>query len=451
LAVAACGSPVGQSGGHASLPLEVYSGGPLLTAPLVVTVTFEGDPMAAELEAFGQTVASSAWWDAVRSGYCASGGATCVGDGPQGITVQVPTPAATQYTDSDQNGASTLQEWLKSAITNGVLPMPDSNSTSDTLYVLYFPSTTTISLDGADSCVEGGFGGYHNSMMFGSQQVPYVAAIECEPIASPFPNIATLTALQNTTMTASHEIVEASTDPVPPTAFAIDDTDPNNWGWIDVTGGGEAADMCVDFLGLDQDETSDAVFTVQRIWSNSQATSGLDPCNPLPAAGDVYFNAAPRQAFFIVAVGESVTFEVDAFASAPMGDWTLTAQDWSDSAAPVLSFAIGGGVGSDGGPLIQVHDGSAVQVTVTLLQDPGSLDTGEADGSLISFSGNAEGPLAGHFWPIAVMSPADAVDAHIPLGTGARRPMSHMHRERPVHSRHVSPARSWLGRRGLPF
>jgi hypothetical protein len=446
LAVAACGSPVGQSGGHASLPLEVYNDGPLLTAPVVVTVTFEGDPMAAELESFGQSVASSAWWDAVRSGYCANGGATCVGDGPQGTMVELTTLAANRYTDSDQGGG-TLQEWLTSAMTSGVLPMPDSN----TLYVLYFPSTTTISLDGVDSCVEDGFGGYHNSMMFGAQRVPYVAAIECEPIASPFPNIATLTALQNTTMTTSHEIAEASTDPVPPTGYTIDDTDPNNWGWIDVTGGGEAADMCVDFLSLNQDETSDGSFTVQRIWSNAQATSGLDPCNPLPPGGDVYFNAAPRQAFFIVAVGESVTFEVDAFASAPMGDWTLTAQDWSDSAATYLSFAIGDGVGTDAGPQIQVHDGSQVQVTVTLLQDPGSLDTGEADGSLISFSGNAEGPLAGHFWPIAVMSPADAADAGIAPGTTARTPTSQMRRGRPVHSRHVSPARPWLGRRRLPF
>ena len=35
-------------------------------------------------------------------------------------------------------------------------------------------------------------------------------------------------------------------DPNPPTGYALDSTNPDNWGWIDVTGGGEAADMCVD-------------------------------------------------------------------------------------------------------------------------------------------------------------------------------------------------------------
>jgi|GEM_PF-1691877 len=433
VALAACGSHGDKTLGHASLPLLTYEGGPLLTAPAIVTVTFPGDPMAAQLETFGETVASSGWWDGIRAGLCASGGQMCVGDGPPGAGVELSTAASMQYTDA------TLQAWLASAITGGVLPKPDANATSNTVYVLYFPSTTTITFDGVDSCV--GFTGYHNAMPFGSQQLPYAVAMECGAMPSLVPNVAPLTALQNTTMSASHEIVEAVTDPIAFTGWVIDETNPNNRGWIDMTGGGEAADMCFDVLGLDQDETSDGAFSVQRIWSNAQAAAGEDPCHPLLPDADVYFNAAPKQAFFVVGVGESVTFEVDAFSSAPMGDWTLTAQDWSDPTTAYLSFTLAGGIETEAGPEIQVSDGSQVQVTMTLLRDPGSLGFGEADGMLISTSGSVADPQAGHFWPIAVMSPADAADAGINPGTNSKKHRSRTRLARPVHSPHVEPAR----------
>lgn len=433
LLLTACGSSASKSGGHTLLPRVVYQGGPLVTAPAVVTVTFPGDPNAAQLESLGQSVATSSWWDTVRSGYCAAAGAGCVGDGPAGTSVEVTTPPATMYTDSDQGGASTLQGWLSNAITTGVLPEPDSGPTSNTIYVLYLPSTTTIVLDGESSCGAGSFDGYHNAMALGSMQVPYVVAIECEALSPASPAAMAPTLLENTTITASHEIVEAATDPVPPTGYALDETNTDTWGWIDVTGGGEAADMCVDLLDLNQDQTTDGTFTVQRIWSNAQAAAGVDPCNPR-RAGDVYFNAAPTQQFFVVGVGQSVTFEVDAFSTASMSDWTLTAQDWSDSTTSYLSFAIAGSVSGDLGPQIQVNNGSQVEVTMTLLREPGALGTGEADGSFISFSGSAASPLAGHFWPIAVMSPADAANA----GVSATPVLGHMHRNRRrrlVHSR----------------
>jgi len=240
-------------------------------------------------------------------------------------------------------------------------------------------------------------------------------------LSPPFPNVAANSLLQDTTFDASHEIVEASTDPIPPTGYALDGTNPDNWGWLDVTGGGEAADLCVDLLGLNQDQTQDGTFTVQRIWSNSRAAASVDPCNPAPAS-DVYFNAAPSQAFFVLDVGASATFDVDAFSFGAMDDWTLQAQDWSDSTTTTyLTFSIQGGTQTSTGPSIQVNDGSTVQVTVTLTQEPGGLDTGEADGAIVSFSGSPDGPTAGHIWPFAVMSTADAADAGISPGTKVPR------------------------------
>jgi hypothetical protein len=188
--------------GHAPLPQVHDLGGPLLTAPKIVTVTFAGDALAADLEAFGQSVASSAWWNAIRAGYCGNG--ACVGDGPAGASVELSTAAAASYTDSAQATGSTLQTWLAGAITGGALPAAEAGSPSNTLYVIYFPSTTTIDFEGTTSCVSGGFGGYHNSLLLGSQVIVYAVVVECSPEPSA-PSVPALSVFQNTTFAASHE------------------------------------------------------------------------------------------------------------------------------------------------------------------------------------------------------------------------------------------------------
>jgi len=425
LAVAGCSPAAGQStrgsrdGGHTPLPQVPYQGGGLLPAPKVVTVTFQGDPMAADLQAFGQGVAASSWWNTVRTGYCVTPDGVCAGDGPAGTAVALPEPPASSYSDSSAGGPSTLQAWLASAITGGSLPSPDHDAVTNTIYTLYFPATTTITFDGTQSCANMGFDGYHNSMTMGAQQVVYVVVDECSPLPSQYPDVKTVSLLQSTTLTASHEIVEAATDPSALAyGYYLDFNDRRTWCWIDVAGG-EIADLCVDLFGLNQDETTDGPYTAQRIWSNAQAAGGHDPCNPIPG-GQVYFNAAPRDQVLVVAVGSQVTLDVDAFSDAPTAAWTLSAQDWSPSSAPYLAFSIAGGAQTRNGPQISVNDGSTVQVTVTLLQDPGSLAMGEADGAIVSIAGDPSSPTAAHYWPFIVLSPADAVDAGV-SGTESRR------------------------------
>ena len=53
--------------------------------------------------------------------------------------------------------AGRMSTVIKSKISSGLFPAPDAN----TLYVIYFPSSTSIELDGAGSCQQ--FGGYHNT------------------------------------------------------------------------------------------------------------------------------------------------------------------------------------------------------------------------------------------------------------------------------------------------
>jgi hypothetical protein len=369
--------------------------------------------MAADLEAFGASVASSSWWDTVRTGYCAVGGSPCVGDGPTGTSVRITTAAASSYTDSfSHGGTSSIQDWIGSAIARGVLPRPDSGPISNTVYLLYFPKTTTITADTYTSCAPSGFDGYHSSMPYGSTVVSYGIVVECDPVPRGDSTVTPPTLLQNTTVTASHEILEIATDPDGYTSYALDPSNLNNRGWIDALGA-EAGDMCIDPFVLNQDQTSDGRFTVQRTWSISQAAAGVDPCVPVPT-GEVYFNAAPARSFFVLDVGQSVTFEVDAFSTGPMSDWILGAQDWSYPApAPYLSFSITGGQTTDAGPVIRVNNGSKVQVTATLVRDPGALPGNEANGSIISVSYALSHAATAHFWSLAVMTHADAADAGI--------------------------------------
>jgi hypothetical protein len=397
---------------HRPLPQLVQLHGPLSAALRPVTVTFAGDPMAADLASFGASAANSAWWATVSSGFCNSSG-TCVG-AVAGTAVPLTLSAAPSYTDSIRGGASSLQDWLTAALAQGTLPAPDPAAPLNTIYLLYLPKTTTVSLDGVSSCVDTGFDGYHSTVA--GSKVAYAVIDECDPVTATG-SAPPLTVLQNTTITASHELVEDATDPISYTGFALDPADEQNWAWIDVTGGGEVGDLCVDPFALGQDETSEGAFTVQKMWSNAHAAQGIDPCVP-GAPGEVYFNAAPAKSFFVLDVGQSVTFEVDAFASGAMADWVLGAQDWSTvSTKPTyLSLSIGGGRATDAGPALRVNNGSKVLVTATLLRDPSSLPTREADGALVSASFDAIGkPLAAHFWPFAVMSSTTAADAGLVL------------------------------------
>lgn len=397
-----------------------YNGGSLLTTPSPVIVTFAGDSMASQLETFGRSLTSSAWWDTVTAGLCASAKGPCVGKGAPGVAVELPEAAGASYTDSSMGGASTLQKWLGTALADGTLPPPAAGAVSNTIYVVYLPQTTTVSLDGQASCSDNSFVGYHNWLKTASQVVPYAVIVECAPVAPVFANVAPTTLLQQTTIATSHEVLETASDPVADSGFLLDPTVTANWGWFDVTGGGELADMCVDLLGLNQDHTSDGTFIAQRIWSSSHAVALQDPCVPV-ASGAVYFNAAPRQSFFVLPVGGSATVDVDAFSLSPTSNWTLVAQDWSDATATYLSLSIDGGTLTQAGPVIDVHDGSTFRLTLTLTRDPGSLIAGEADGVLVSFMGDPGAPTAAHVWPFAVMSDADAADAGVPTPKSALR------------------------------
>ena len=78
---------------------------------------------------------------------------------------------------------------------------------------------------------------------------------------------------QQITIAASHEIVEAATDPFPDYNPAYVQTDDAHAIWTYVTGG-EVGDMC-EFADTFAWTPSDMTHTIQRIFSNAAASAGI--------------------------------------------------------------------------------------------------------------------------------------------------------------------------------
>jgi len=386
---------------HGPMPQVTYQGGGVLTSPEIVTITFPGDGLAQQIEQFDDGITQTCWWDTIRAGYCEGSGMNCVGRGtvPTKPHVEMTAAAAASYTDSSMGGASTLQTFIQQEVSNGTFPAPSAN----TIYALYFPSSTSLSLDGTSSCVQGGFGGYHNSTQVtppgGSNTVATYAVVpRC---TATFADV---------TFAASHEISEATTDPhvgQNQVGYYLPMGSTDDIAW-DLLGGGEIGDLCVDLTGLGQDKTTASgpngtMWTVQRIWSNANAAAGLDPCVPMPSS-ETYFNVAPPAGMATVqlAVGATATYTATAFSSGPMSPWQLLAQDLAQlqGQGAYLNITL---TAAGGGAATTAKNGDQITVSVTLTKQPPMLQTGVAGMPYLLISAVSQnGPL--HYWPGLVVA-----------------------------------------------
>lgn len=378
---------------HGPMPQVTYQGGGLLLEPGVVTVTFPGDAMSKQLEEFGDGITQTCWWDTIRAGYCESSGMSCVGRGktPAKPHVEMTAAPASSYTDTAMGGSSTMATYIQQQVASGAFPAPDAN----TLYVLYFPASTTITLDGAVSCQT--FGGYHNSTQVtppgGSNTVVAYAVIpRCQQT------------IDYLTFAASHEISEASTDPhvgENQIGFYLPSNNLDDVAW-NLLGGGEIGDLCVDLTGSGQDKTTatgpgGTTWAVQRLWSNANAAAGLNPCVPMPSS-ETYFNVAPPTGMGTIqlAVGASATYTATAYSSGPTSNWGVLAQDVAQlqGQQPYLQLSTTPST---------VKNGDQVTVTVKLLKQPPMLGGGFSGMPylLISEMGTS-GPI--HYWPALVIA-----------------------------------------------
>jgi len=219
----------------AAAPQLTYRGGPLLTSVEVFTLFWGGgwqntsaSGLISQVNQFFSYIVTSTLLDQL-SEYSVPG--KTIGHGKFTGTLTITSPAlSSTVQDSD------IQSLIQQQINSGAVPRPGPN----TLYIVLVESGVTVEQGGSASCQS--FCGYHDS--FGSQI--YYGVL-------PYPDCSGCTAGQDVftalTVTTSHELCEAITDPVP------------GQGWYD-DNNGEIGDICA------WKTRTVGSYTVQQEWSN---------------------------------------------------------------------------------------------------------------------------------------------------------------------------------------
>lgn len=288
---------------HPPLPQIPNLGGPRLTQPELVLITYANDPNAAALEANARWLVTSRWLTAVGAEYGISPG-TILG------TVRSSSRAPTLIRDTE------IQAMLLAGVQNHTLPTPANGDFSNTLYVVYYPVSTTVVLDqgGASdrSCQD--FGGYHFEAEGGGHHFAYAVIPNCPDF---FPG---LTDLEGEEVAFSHEVIEAATDAFPLTAPAYS-ADPSGDSPLLIVGS-EVADLCSQSLQVYRE----AGFVAQLSYSNAAAAAGdRDPCVPVEPPPPYFLAMASPDALQGVSPGRSVQLTVHAWSTVALPDWSVQA------------------------------------------------------------------------------------------------------------------------------
>jgi hypothetical protein len=264
-------TPSGNAGENPfDLPMAVSSGGAVLAAPRVQAIYLAGFPYPAEMDQLLGNLGASAYWGQVTGEY---------GVGPLTIL-------PSDHSDSD----------VPSTITNaGIAPLFQAALTAhaatlgppraDTIYVLFLPPTTTLTVGNSTFCGRAAPSAYHREVTASGVTVSLVVI----PTCSSYSGDPTLTGAEVLAPPLAHELVEAATDPLPDTSPAFASTDPQHALWTVAVSGGEVADLCEN-EAPNLITPADVGFPVPRVWSNVAARGLGGPCVPVPADAP-YFTA----------------------------------------------------------------------------------------------------------------------------------------------------------------
>ena len=359
---------------HPAFPLLVTSGGAVLTSPQVQPVFFSNYDITAKMTQLveGLPTATLANGDSYWSGSVSE-----YGVGPLTVLPAITVAQAAPTTDTDP--VAFIQGQLGTAAFKSVTP--------STIIAVFYPSTTP--LGGSCAATTPGYGGYHDAFANGANQQPYAVMAECATFG-PITN-----AVDMVSVAASHEIIEAATDPYPSSTPAYVGLDLSPAGFsmgIFLQGNAENGDMCAINAGFGRGPAA-FPFLMQRGWSNKAAKAGnLDPCSPDVRPSQPFVGAypvmpdtvtVPSQGSgqgVIIPVGQSKTVEVDLFTFEPTPDFNVLARQASSVIPPTLTFSWDKTSGKNGDKLhltiTSVKAGTGGYDTFVLQADlPGTTDT----------------------------------------------------------------------------
>jgi hypothetical protein len=335
---------------HPVPPKVVSSGGPVMKAPKIYPVFFDGDSPSATAAAKDliDKIGASQFWADNTAEY---------GVGPATSAPPIVLSEMAPATIDDLS----IQKWLADKLNadDPAFPKPDDN----TLLAIYYPAGTQISFSGTQDVSCQSFGGYHFDIVLdaahNNQRVVYAVMPRCPGFLPKTPVEDILTAA------TSHELIEAATDPLPDLDPAFTTTDDDHYYWTFAVGVAEIGDMCALNLSA-YVNVPELGHLVQRAWSNKAAAAGHNPCVP-QFPGEVYFNAAPvlpdeltinvggqpvKVHGVQVPVGTSKTIEVDLFSDAKTkGPFKVSAYDYAalyGVGTPKLKFEFDKNTGVNG-------------------------------------------------------------------------------------------------------
>ncbi len=325
---------------HPGFPTALALGGPVVAHPKIVPITFPNDPLTSDIDTFVAAIAHTTYWEDRVAEY----------------GIDKPVPLAPIHDPTVQPATvddSAIQSFLVSHLEDADAGWPKGDG--DTLFTFFYPPGTTITENGYSSCAT--FHGYHfNVTLHDGTKVPYAVVSRCDSL----PELPGIGGIDYAAAVASHEVIEALTDPFPYDNPAYAEEDNDHLAWT-LAVGGELGDLCA-LVGDAFYRPNDFDYPMQRIWSNAAAAAGRDPCSPQPG-GEPYFNSVPvldEPVTFTVQgqsyptqgvkipVGQSKTIDLDLFSDGPTSQpWSLDAFEYSSDPSH-LKFAFDQGSGQNG-------------------------------------------------------------------------------------------------------